>query len=133
MGEQTGLSPFTLLRSRGRTAVTYALEAVDNGDALYLNQDTGARELADCEQGTTRKIAPENFLPDFYETIAMARIIDEHGHRDHVAESVTSGGFDRRIKLCENFASLSFKIGGGCRCRLTAQPDDLAARRDNCT
>src|ERR1051326_435472 len=69
-------------RLRGRALVA------DHGDALDLDQHAGAGKVRHGDQRAAGIIAVlERIAPNLDETVAVARVVDEHRHGDEVGEA----------------------------------------------
>src|SRR5712691_8256993 len=61
--------------------------APDHADGLDLDLDAGPREVGDGDQRARREVAAgEQLATDLDETVAEARLLDEHGHGHEIRE-----------------------------------------------
>src|SRR5688572_195542 len=64
---------------------------LNNSDSLNFDQHAGPRKVRDRDQRARGKFSMlENLAANFNERIAMARIVDEHGHGHHVGQRATA-------------------------------------------
>ena len=69
----------------------------DHGDALDLDQHAGPREVRNSDERAGRVVAVGEELPaQLDEAVAVARIVDEYRHGDHVGEAA-AGTPQRRV------------------------------------
>src|SRR5690242_14361452 len=104
-------------------------------DALNLDEHFRAGETGDGDQRARREIVAEDFFPQLSKPVAVARIGDEHGHRDHIGEAA-AGLLQSLVKAGKYLSDLAVEIAGerssGCvrRSNLPGEPDDPPAFGD---
>src|SRR5262249_529891 len=101
-----------------------------HGDALNFDQDAGPGKSADRDQRARREALLECFLADLGKTVAVAHVVDEHGHRHHVPEPAAADGLDVLVELGKDLPGLALEIGAGIT-GLTAEPERLSALGDH--
>src|SRR4029079_12645876 len=85
-----------------RIATSGGASAADHCDALNLDQHAGAREIRDRDQRARRKIAfRKKSAPQLHEAVAVARIVDEHRHGDHIGEA-SAGALQGLVEQAED-------------------------------
>jgi hypothetical protein len=93
-----------------RTAVRVRATVADHGDALDFQHHPRRREVRYGNQRAGGKIAVGKHLsPDGDETVAVARIVDEHGHGHHVGETA-AGLLENRIDPAKGLPRLRVEV-----------------------
>src|SRR5712692_5368813 len=86
--------------------------AADDADGLDLDLDARSREVGDGDQRARRKIAAgEQLAADLDETVAEARLLDEHGH-GHEIRQRAAGPAQRLRHEREHPARLRLEVAG---------------------
>src|SRR5712691_8008692 len=128
---------FLLRLAFGRAGVVARAAVADHAHRLDLDLDARAREVGDGDERAPRVVAVlEGVLAHLDEAVAVARLLDEDGHRHDVGETAP-GALHDLVDLREHLLHLRLEIVGDvlavvvARGRLAGDPDDLAAVGDD--
>src|SRR5258708_7589165 len=84
---RSATSPFLRL-AFSRAGLLAGAAIADHSHGLDLDLDAGAREVAHRDQRAAGIVAVlEHVLAHLDEAVAVARFLDEHGHRHHVGQA----------------------------------------------
>src|SRR5688572_19577128 len=108
-----------------------ALALFDHRHSLHFEQRFRPRECRDRDERARREaLATENLAAHFDEAVAVPRVLQEHGHRDHVVDTAAAHGLDRLPELLKDLAHLRLEVAGLLR-GLPGEPDRPAAFGDD--
>src|SRR6266851_2999946 len=128
---------FLLRLAFGRAGMVARTAVADHADRLDLDLDARAREVGHHDERAPRIVAVlEVVLAHLDETVAVARLLDEHRHLHDVGEAA-AGTLHDLIHLREHLFHLRLEIVRDiaalvvARRGLSRDPDDFAAVRDD--
>src|SRR5882672_1371472 len=132
-----GVSLFLLRLGLGGAGMLGRAAVADHAHRLDLDFDARARKVGHGDKRAARVVAVlEHVLPHLDEAVAVARLLDEHGHGDDVGEAA-AGALEHLVDLREHLLHLRLEVVGDvlavvvARCRLPGDPDGLAAVGDD--
>src|SRR5882762_9467471 len=128
---------FFLRLAFGRAGMVVRAAVADHAYGLDLDLDSRPREIRHRDERASRVVAVlEVVLAHLDEAVAVARLLDEHGHLHDVGEAA-AGALHDLIHLREHLFHLRLEIVGDvaalvvARRGLSCEPDDLPAVGDD--